>query len=153
MSPVLPGESPVFDPFYSPCSSLCCSRHCLSHSSVLFRCFPPTSWIANRWHHSSVFGQLQQHFLEQHYSVVGTTTTQQQIPVCSVWGYSYVCYWVTFKGLSVIQIWIYIHSQLITLLHMLSHKHESSTIASYLVGLPLDQWLSSCGVAPPGETY
>lgn len=66
-----------------------------------------------------------------------------------VWGYSYVCYWVTFKGLSVIQIWIYIHSQLITLLHMLSHKHESSTIASYLVGLPLDQWLSSCGV-PPG---
>lgn len=51
---------------------------------------------------------------------------------------------------SVIQIWIYIHSQLITLLHMLSHKHESSTIASYLVGLPLDQWLSSCGVAPLG---
>lgn len=41
LSPVFPGESPGFDPFYPLCSSLCCSRHCLSHSSVLFRCFPP----------------------------------------------------------------------------------------------------------------
>lgn len=57
-----------------------------------------------------------------------------------VWGYSYVCYWVTFKGLSVIQIWIYIHSQLITLLHMLSHKHESRftirPVAFKLWGVP-----------------